>query len=480
MAQVVLGDGQLSRLHATIFRDGDSVFVADENSLNGTFVNGERVSGEKRLQNGDEIRLGSESFIFVEIAGLSVAETRKGNDPETRRLGEEERKPKVDVVDADSQKPKTKKPLPIIPIIAVSSIFVIVVLAGFGLLLANYFDNSGGKTTKPAQVQQIRTGQEIPIIVIDPLKGEQEDLSDLLALFEETQDDENLKSTDIDDVKADAGAVKTGSKSDPESELIVTRDFWEKQRAIALEPRSPSGEDPEGLNPPSELAERGVPKQKAKLDEMINKQNYHQPMDFSDLAHKRLGGELVEMPMATNTFLLEVGSSSTEDEFSAFEFAKGNFPIDSGSPKQQDLINLAKFFKYDINNGRDRKQMRIRLLRMFHPRARPILLALAQAYYDKYKKPLRVTSLTRSMDYQISLNKVNPNSFKVTGVGSLPPHTSGCAFDLARKHMTADEQNFVMNELAKKEREGVLDALIEYHANACFHVFVYPDGHPTK
>ena len=122
--------------------------------------------------------------------------------------------------------------------------------------------------------------------------------------------------------------------------------------------------------------------------------------------------------------------------------------------------------------------MRIRLLRMFNSRAKPILQEVSEAYYAKFGRPLAVTSLTRSMDYQIGLNATNPNSFKVRGEGSLPPHTSGCAFDLARKHMTADEQNFIMQKLAQMEDENKLDALIEYGVNACFHIFIYFDGKP--
>ena len=143
------------------------------------------------------------------------------------------------------------------------------------------------------------------------------------------------------------------------------------------------------------------------------------------------------------------------------------------------LAKLAENFagqKYDLNNPADRKQMRMRLLRMFQPRAKPILKELADAYFGKFGRPLRVTSLTRSMDYQILLNATNANSFKVRGEGSLPPHTSGCAFDLARKHMSAEEQNFVMAKLAEMERAGKLDALIEYGTNACLHVFIYHDG----
>ena len=117
---------------------------------------------------------------------------------------------------------------------------------------------------------------------------------------------------------------------------------------------------------------------------------------------------------------------------------------------------------------------------MVNPHAKPILHELADASFGKFGRPLRVTSLTRSMDYQIIHNRGNPNSFKVRGEGSLPPHTSGCAFDLARKHMTAEEQKFLMQELSQMEDAGKLDALIEYGVNACFHIFIYYDSHPPK
>jgi hypothetical protein len=117
---------------------------------------------------------------------------------------------------------------------------------------------------------------------------------------------------------------------------------------------------------------------------------------------------------------------------------------------------------------------------MFNKAARPVLEELGKAYFTQFKRPLRVTSLTRSMDYQIGLNKTNPNSFKVTGKGSLPPHTSGCAFDLARKHMSVEEQNFMMAKLKDMENRGIIDSLREGGANSCFHTFIYADGKPPK
>jgi hypothetical protein len=46
--------------------------------------------------------------------------------------------------------------------------------------------------------------------------------------------------------------------------------------------------------------------------------------------------------------------------------------------------------------------------------------------------------------------------------------------------MPVDEQNFVMQKLAEMERDGKLDALIEYGVNACFHIFIYYDGIPPR
>jgi hypothetical protein len=327
--------------------------------------------------------------------------------------------------------------------------------------------NKGGTSPPPP----IQTGALIPVRVIDPLGGEDEDdLDDLMASWETAE--EELKADNVADITG-------GSADAEEKELNVTAAFLAERQKKAMEARpGEAGIRPAGLDVPKELFGDGVIKQKAKLAAM-NSGGYRQPLDFSELAEKRLNRELLEMPMATNSFYLDVGGSAQDKAFSSFSFKDGIAEITPGSPKYGVLSKLAGNFagqKYDLNNPVDRKQIRMRLLRMFQPRAKPILKELSEAYFAKFGRPLRVTSLTRSMDYQILLNASNANSFKVRGEGSLPPHTSGCAFDLARKHMPAEEQNFVMAKLAEMERAGKLDALIEYGTNACFHVFIYHDG----
>jgi pSer/pThr/pTyr-binding forkhead associated (FHA) protein len=57
-AQVVVKDRSVSRKHAVIERRGDAWLVIDQNSSNGTYLDGKRVA-EAPLVNGQELRLGT-------------------------------------------------------------------------------------------------------------------------------------------------------------------------------------------------------------------------------------------------------------------------------------------------------------------------------------------------------------------------------------------------------------------------------------
>ncbi len=58
-------DTEVSRLHAELERLGDEWTVADDGlSRNGSFVNGQRISGRHRLRDGDVLRVGRTSIAF--------------------------------------------------------------------------------------------------------------------------------------------------------------------------------------------------------------------------------------------------------------------------------------------------------------------------------------------------------------------------------------------------------------------------------
>lgn len=78
-----IDDGGLSRVHATVYRDGDNVWVVDENSTNGTEVNGARVGGSGTiLKNGDKIKIGNHTTMTVKISdGQTAAQTSNAAAP---------------------------------------------------------------------------------------------------------------------------------------------------------------------------------------------------------------------------------------------------------------------------------------------------------------------------------------------------------------------------------------------------------------
>ena len=65
-ADVVFDDSSISRRHAILARRGDTTVILDDRSLNGVFVNGERI-GEAALRDGDEVALGRVRLRFVDV-----------------------------------------------------------------------------------------------------------------------------------------------------------------------------------------------------------------------------------------------------------------------------------------------------------------------------------------------------------------------------------------------------------------------------
>lgn len=63
-AEARVDDDSLSRTHFMILREASAFYVVDLESQNGTFLNGEPVSGRK-LEHGGIIRAGKSLFFFA-------------------------------------------------------------------------------------------------------------------------------------------------------------------------------------------------------------------------------------------------------------------------------------------------------------------------------------------------------------------------------------------------------------------------------
>jgi pSer/pThr/pTyr-binding forkhead associated (FHA) protein len=84
-------DSSLSRLHCALERYPGGWVLRDLGSTNGTLLNGERLVGERRLQHGDEIRIGSHALLFRSgDPSTSELATIRGDTPPTLTRREHE------------------------------------------------------------------------------------------------------------------------------------------------------------------------------------------------------------------------------------------------------------------------------------------------------------------------------------------------------------------------------------------------------
>ena len=104
-----------------------------------------------------------------------------------------------------------------------------------------------------------------------------------------------------------------------------------------------------------------------------------------------------------------------------------------------------------------------------------MLKEFADSYHARFGRPLPVTSLVRPDEYQRRLSATNANATRI----DTPPHSTGLAFDILYRHMTAEEQAHVMAHIARLRDAGRVEALRENRDH--FHVFAFIDGkRPAK
>lgn len=139
----------------------------------------------------------------------------------------------------------------------------------------------------------------------------------------------------------------------------------------------------------------------------------------------------------------------------------------------QTLTALAADFggkTYNLDNATERRAFKVRLLSFLRPPARDMLLEIAHEYKAKFNRPLPITSLIRPEQYQMRLSEKNPNATRI----ATPPHATGLAFDVYNFYMTAAEQNYLMEVIAKLKNAGRVEALRENRDH--IHVFAFADG----
>jgi hypothetical protein len=113
------------------------------------------------------------------------------------------------------------------------------------------------------------------------------------------------------------------------------------------------------------------------------------------------------------------------------------------------------------------------MLHFIRREAADVLQEIARSYREQFDRPLPITSLVRTEQYQKQLSRTRPNAAHVKAA----PHTTGLAFDIYDNFMTAAEQSTLMRIISDLEGAGRVEALKERDH---IHVFVFAGGKPPR
>jgi hypothetical protein len=215
-------------------------------------------------------------------------------------------------------------------------------------------------------------------------------------------------------------------------------------------------------------------------------QEHTQIADSLKLLEETVNGlknELKAAPKRDRTLRTRLQSEITENERAMKALRERKKLLDSFYQKEDarrlladeyaTISTLARDFggrAYDLQDAAQRKAFKVRLLSHLRPAALKVLEEVAKTYWDKFGRPLAVTSLVRPDEYQRQLRETNPNATLI----EVPPHTTGLAFDLYYRYMNAAEQTFIMSELGRLQDEGRIEVLRENRDH--YHVFAFADG----
>ena len=151
-SSLVVSDSGLSRRNTTVFRDGSAVIVVDEGSLNGTFLNGNKVSGATELRDGDELKIGTETRIRIEISEGAAQRSAVGRQPSAvSGTPPTVKQPAVSIPTATGSAPKSKiqnpksAGFPLLPVAIGFGVFAIFFF-GATVIFLIWRSGSGGPT----------------------------------------------------------------------------------------------------------------------------------------------------------------------------------------------------------------------------------------------------------------------------------------------------------------------------------------------
>ena len=109
--------------------------------------------------------------------------------------------------------------------------------------------------------------------------------------------------------------------------------------------------------------------------------------------------------------------------------------------------------------------------RYLRPWAYLFLQRLGNQFRTRFGRPLRITSMLRTVSYQRALARRNGNAAASTGPKA-SVHLTGACLDISKRDMTRTHQSWVRNVLASLHAKQYLYAIEEFK-QPTFHVLVH-------
>jgi hypothetical protein len=108
--------------------------------------------------------------------------------------------------------------------------------------------------------------------------------------------------------------------------------------------------------------------------------------------------------------------------------------------------------------------------RYCRPWTRDFVEDLSQAYYEKFHKPLYITSAVRTVEQQARLRRWNRNAAPIEG-DTASSHLAGLTIDIGKRGMTRREKDFINGFVLPLQNAGLVEAA-EERRQACYHIMV--------
>lgn len=108
--------------------------------------------------------------------------------------------------------------------------------------------------------------------------------------------------------------------------------------------------------------------------------------------------------------------------------------------------------------------------RFCRPWTRDFLEDLSEAFYNRFHRPILVTSAVRTVEQQARLQRRNGNAAPIDG-DTASSHLAGVSVDIGKRPMSWRERAWISRYILRLHELGVVEAA-EEHRQACFHVMV--------